>query len=395
MTKILFVAQNFEMGGVQRALANMLSEISQIPGYSITVFSFGKGPLLSFMPGNIKVVSGRKLLRLVATPMSQVLKSKNFIDILLRVVLTVCVRLIGSEKFYRILLDRQPKLGAFDVAVSYFNDVPDNYFNQGTNQYVDRYMEAERKFAWFHTDPIAGRYCAKKCSEAYRNFDRVVCVSKGIKDKMEALAPSLKNKTTVVYNFYPVTQIINEARSFMPYSNSGCIRLITVGRIDNVCKNFDLIPKLAKKLLDENCSRFEWYIVGDGPDLEKCRKRVLEYGVSECVYFVGEKENPYPYVYYADLFVFPTKYEGFPMVVGEALALGTPVVVSNYAAAVEQVAPNAGVICDTGFEDMAKKLVALLNNISMIEEMKVCLKKNKFDNHKALEQLQAVINQSD
>lgn len=43
MKKILFVAQNLQIGGVQRALVNMLDFMS--PGDDVRLFVFGNGPL--------------------------------------------------------------------------------------------------------------------------------------------------------------------------------------------------------------------------------------------------------------------------------------------------------------------------------------------------------------
>lgn len=44
------------------------------------------------------------------------------------------------------------------------------------------------------------------------------------------------------------------------------------------------------------------------------------------VYFVGNQENPYPFVAAARAFLLTSSFEGFPLVLGEALACGTPVV---------------------------------------------------------------------
>ena len=60
--------------------------------------------------------------------------------------------------------------------------------------------------------------------------------------------------------------------------------------------------------------------------------------------FVGEKKNPHPYVLYSDLFDLYSAYEGYPMVIGEAIAVDTYVLTTNYAAACEQLDGEHGII---------------------------------------------------
>lgn len=67
-------------------------------------------------------------------------------------------------------------------------------------------------------------------------------------------------------------------------------------------------------------------LVGDGPDRAMLERLAVELGVRDAVHFVGYCANPFPYVRAADALVLSSRYEGFGMVLGEAMALGTPVV---------------------------------------------------------------------
>jgi len=81
--------------------------------------------------------------------------------------------------------------------------------------------------------------------------------------------------------------------------------------------------------------------------------------VSDLIRFEGEKSNPYPFIKGADLFALYSAYEGFPMVVGEAQALDTYILTTNYAAAQEQIDPEQGKISETD-EDFYLELKRLI-----------------------------------
>jgi UDP-glucose:(heptosyl)LPS alpha-1,3-glucosyltransferase len=77
-------------------------------------------------------------------------------------------------------------------------------------------------------------------------------------------------------------------------------------------------------------------VVGEDP-LEGAtfRQRVSELGLTERVRFEGTQKDPSRWFRAADLFVFPTRYEPFGMVVTEAMACGLPVLVPATAGAAE------------------------------------------------------------
>lgn len=92
--KILFVAQNLQMGGIQKkALINTIKELKEesgqkdypIPDIDI-FFLFGDGILVKELPDNINVYRGSLLLRLISTPFFSVVKDQmNILYILLRI----------------------------------------------------------------------------------------------------------------------------------------------------------------------------------------------------------------------------------------------------------------------------------------------------------------------
>ena len=357
MKKILFVAQNLQIGGVQRALVNLLDTLPA--EHDVCLFTFGDGPLQSEVPPRVKVIRGKRLLRLVATPFQTVVKSKKVLDILLRGILMFLVRLLGSEKLYAWLFRGHLLQDKFDIAISYFTDVPHNYFNQGTTQYVSDFVRAGEKLAWIHTDPILSNFDRETCLYRLRCFDRIVCVSDAVRRKTVQLLPEYVDKTVVYHNQFNGAKICALAKAYAAPFASGVFNIVTVGRIDDCSKRIAGIVQLCARLKEDKITGFHWYIVGEGPDLDKNQKLARELCLGDVLTFCGAKENPYPYIQGADLFALYSAYEGFPMVVGEAQALGVYVLTTHYAAAQEQIAPQQGDIAETD-EEYYEKLKRLI-----------------------------------
>ncbi|MCF8095114.1 MAG: glycosyltransferase [Desulfobacteraceae bacterium] len=70
-------------------------------------------------------------------------------------------------------------------------------------------------------------------------------------------------------------------------------------------------------------------LLGDGPLRPEAERLSVELGVADKVRFVGQQSEPWPVLKAADLFFFPSRYEGLPNVLPEAASAGLPVVASN------------------------------------------------------------------
>lgn len=83
------------------------------------------------------------------------------------------------------------------------------------------------------------------------------------------------------------------------------------------------VPHLAKQRGDLH---FVW--VGDGPQREEIEARLREYRVERHVHLLGHREDVPRLMAAADLFVFPTLYEGQPLVLSQAMSQKVPIVCS-------------------------------------------------------------------
>ena len=110
------------------------------------------------------------------------------------------------------------------------------------------------------------------------------------------------------------------------------IVLLTLGRLESYerCKGFDEVMELLPKL-SEVIPNIVYLIAGEGSDRERLEEKVKSLNISDRVIFTGfitesEKADHYSL---ADVFVMPSKGEGFGFVFLEAMACGIPVVASK------------------------------------------------------------------
>ena len=354
--EILFAAQNLNIGGVQKAFVNYLKKLSESGEYEISVFAFTGGMLSEKLPKNIKTEYGGRLLGLSAQSFGDIRKNGSVFDIFLRMLITVFAKTIGIKRFYRLCFKKRNK--KYDIAVSYFTDIPAGVFNKGTNLYISDFVNAGEKYAFIHTDPVFGGFDKEYCRRIYEPFDKIICVSDAVRKKFNAFLPEYADKTKTQHNVFDEKEIKELAQAYEPFEKSK-FDIVTVARIDNASKRIDGIINICYQIKRLGLTNFKWRIVGYGPDMKRNIELAKKLGVEDIVIFEGEKTNPYPYIYNSDLFALFSAYEGYPLVIGEALILKTPVLTTNYAAAKEQIPKDRGIIAESDGEFL-KLLAALI-----------------------------------
>ena len=100
-----------------------------------------------------------------------------------------------------------------------------------------------------------------------------------------------------------------------------------LGRLDEI-KGFDVLLRAAAKLRDQGVD-FRLRLAGDGPEMGPLKQLSAGLGLAERVEFVGWVCNPGDFLKTIDLFVVPSRYESFGLVVIEAMAAGVPVITSD------------------------------------------------------------------
>lgn len=87
--------------------------------------------------------------------------------------------------------------------------------------------------------------------------------------------------------------------------------------------------RLIEILKNINDARYVLLLIGDGEDKEKLVLKAKELGVENQVIFLGSRTDVADLLQSIDVFVFPSFFEGIPMALIEAEAVGLPIVASD------------------------------------------------------------------
>ena len=156
-------------------------------------------------------------------------------------------------------------------------------------------------------------------------------------------------------------------------------QLLYVGRLEWIQKRADRLVKIWKRLYKQ-FPDWELVIVGDGSLKPYLEKEAL---TLERVRLVGY-QNPEPYYKEASLLCLPSDYEGFAMVLTEAMTFGTiPVVFNSYAAVKDiiQDGENGILVPPFSIDRFTRALETLMNNEEKREKMSQACRESvrKFD----------------
>lgn len=153
-----------------------------------------------------------------------------------------------------------------------------------------------------------------------------VAVGAAAAREIEAMSGLPAGRVRSIHNGVPDVPLSPMARAF-PGPVIG-----TVGRLHRQ-KGFDILLRALAALPGANL-----VIVGDGPDRLELEALAAELGVAPRVRFEGWSDRPRDHLTAFDIFALPSRFEGFPLAILEAMLAGLPVVATRVGSVAEAVA---------------------------------------------------------
>ncbi len=329
MKKIAIFQSDLRVGGVQKALLNILNEIDYSE-YSVDLFLFDREHFFDLPEKpNLKIIYLKPFFRMNRMVYFNILK-----------------------KMFKI--ENLPDC-EYDIAIdfnSYQNDCSIGALS----------VKAKKRVMWIHNDVEIKLKNEKKYrilwhffNKKLHYFDEFCAVSPGIIEGFRKISGIYDKKITSIPNHVDANEIFR--KSEIPLENfevdESKYNLCSVGRICHQ-KGFDILMEHLKNIKSKR-DNLHFYLIGDGPDREKLEEQIANLGLKNDVTLLGNQPNPFNYMNKMDGFVLTSRYEGQGIVTIEAKALGLalfiPPHLEKYNPSVPSVADIEGAIINAEKKD--------------------------------------------
>ena len=384
--RIIFCIENFQHGGITKALENIISLIDKtLYDVSIFVVNQENGPYKKTFSPYIKYPED-KLLKALCTNFR---KYSGFHQ--LSLILIKSIRKIFAKHGFDIFEHRLNKWARkiskdqYDCIIAFAEGYITNFVSK---------IEGN-KVAWIHIDYKRYLTYAHNIDESstYNSYNCIIIPSKFSSLSFIDVFPGLKSRVRVIPNVIDSNIIkLNATKADnldKRFYHSSC-KILSVGRI---CyeKRFFEIPTIAKRLKTLGLD-FCWYIIGDGSDVETntLLQAITNEGMNDYVIPLGRKDNPYPYIAQCDLLVSTSLSETFSYVVFEAKTLGIPIICADFGTAPEILDDTEGII--TSIEEMHRAIFELLyDDKKELKKYIRNLQNYNYNNYRIIQQFYSII----
>lgn len=256
-----------------------------------------------------------------------------------------------EEYMYAVYIKKNLKVSDYDDVI---------IFSSKVAGIAKRCVNASKYISFYHYSDLRRVY---HDSYGYGASEKILAVTENLAEKLREFMPKYKNKFMALHNMVDTESILKKScESENSLELSDGFNIVSCGRLHRD-KGFDMAIEACRKLIDDGYENLHWYVVGEGPERERLWQKVNEYEVSAHFHFLGVKENPYPYMKAADIFVQTSRIEAFGLTITEALTLGTPVVSTATDGGKEIITHKVnGFLCDVSSESIYSAVKTLITD---------------------------------
>lgn len=361
LKKILFCLQTMVCGGVEKELITILNRFNpQEYELSVLLFYSQDREMEKKIPSNVKLINlqidKKYYCGSFKTVLQERIKKGELIEAVKIAKNRVCKGISAPVSISLNKITTPKEL--YDYAVCYHMHSPIIL------KYVAEKIKAKKKYVWIHNDFVTTGFPITQYDSWLKEYHAVFGVSERLTSEFQELCPACCNRAFTLHNIVDKEDILSKAQDTslldQDFAQDKKFRIVTVGRFVEQ-KGFDLAIQAAS-ILKEQGIDFTWYAIGYGKDENLMKSLINECNVKDCFIILGRKDNPYPYMKMSDLYVQPSRHEGFGITVAEAKVLRRIIICTDFAGASEQLENNqTGIIVDVfSAENIAKAILPFI-----------------------------------
>lgn len=207
----------------------------------------------------------------------------------------------------------------------------------------------------------------EKAASLFRDY--IIAVSNS--DMQSALDYNLinPNKIITIHNGLPEIDFLpkDEAKKILGLDANKII----IGNTSNFyrTKGLDILISAIAGISKPVAEQCQFVMIGDGPEIENLRSEIKNLQMENTVTLLGKKDNAATYLRAFDCFVLPSRKEGLPFALLEAMQAGLPIVAANVGGIPEGLG-SAGILVEPqNPKALAKAIQLLLSDIPKQKEL--------------------------
>lgn len=216
--------------------------------------------------------------------------------------------------------------------------------------------------------PIFTKMVFFRAMKELKKVDKVICVSKNTKRDLINITGNFED-SKVVYNaidkskFKPRPKKEARRRLSLPQDKFLMLHVGSEAKSKNVGMIISAFEKINKEYP-------ETLLLRVGPQADRITEDIRKKGLDEKVVRPGivSDEELIDYYSSSDLFVYPSRYEGFGLPAVEAMACGLPIIASRRGP-LKEVVGDAGILVDPEVGNLVKSINKALNSDELLKKM--------------------------
>ena len=391
MKKVLFIMNDLECGGAQKALISLLENFDYSK-YEVDLLLLNQeGIFMNSLPKEVNLLSEPKYYKYFNMSLKKAAKELiklNKYNILFSRLVSIMKfkyeknSAVLEQKFWKnfsVSLENINK--KYYAAIGFLEKTPIYYC-------VDK-VKANKKIGWIHTNYEAMGMDWKLDKPYFEKLDKIVTVSENSSNILKNIFKDEENKIKVIKNIISSNTIYRLSRKEVEFDDA-YINIVTVGRL-TAAKGYDLAIDACRNLVNKGY-KVKWYVIGEGEERKALEKKICEKNLENYFILLGLKDNPYPYIYRSDIYCQTSLFEGIGISITEAKILKKPIVITNFESAQEQIKNNFnGIICEMCAEKISDSIIKLIEDEDLRKKFINNLKQENISNEYEVDNLYKII----